>query len=271
MPGQALALRYALDYPIIGHISMEGDKSGWYRRNLLDQTLKDARRGDRTLVKNREKVLSQRVGPWSRSERAAPIVTGSGDQSPAGPLPPASAPANTGVGSLPPLSFSSTPAPGSSPVTVLFPEEVPPQRRGQLGDLIPDPPQWPGQARPLTALLAQSGGPAHWYFQEPLPAAVPPLWLPSWRSHPEEEPCIKKSPFSTGEATYEPRAPETMKIGDWWLNSALYGILPNRLYWLLGANVIDSAGEDEWYALVNVVGLTAPHWAQERGPARDED
>ncbi len=45
----------------------------------------------------------------------------------------------------------------------------------------------------------------------------------------------------------------TMELPDWWLEHRLYNILPNRLYFLLGAQVIDSEGEDAWYALFRAV------------------
>ena len=60
-----------------------------------------------------------------------------------------------------------------------------------------------------------------------------------------------------------PPAPRTMELVDWWLSAAMYRILPNRLYWLLGANVSDSEGEAEWYDLLDTLGLIAPHWSQE--------
>ena len=41
-----------------------------------------------------------------------------------------------------------------------------------------------------------------------------------------------------------------MHLLEWWLSEAMYYILPNRLYWMLGANEIDSDGEEEWYILV---------------------
>ena len=56
-----------------------------------------------------------------------------------------------------------------------------------------------------------------------------------------------------------------MALEDWWLSAALYGILPNRLYCFLGANVIGSVGEEEWYTLLDILGLVAPHWSQARG------
>ena len=40
-----------------------------------------------------------------------------------------------------------------------------------------------------------------------------------------------------------------ISLCDWWLIPGHYNILPNRLYLLLGADVIGSAGEDEWYSL----------------------
>ena len=55
-----------------------------------------------------------------------------------------------------------------------------------------------------------------------------------------------------------------MRLADWWLTQSLYYVLPNRLYWLLGANVIDSVGEAEWYDLLDALGLAPPHWSQLR-------
>ena len=40
-----------------------------------------------------------------------------------------------------------------------------------------------------------------------------------------------------------------MRLADWWLTPSWYYVLPNRLYWLLGADVIGSVGEAEWYDL----------------------
>ena len=55
-----------------------------------------------------------------------------------------------------------------------------------------------------------------------------------------------------------------MRLADWWLTQGWYYVLPNRLYWLLGANVIDSDGEAEWYDLLDTLGLAPPHWSQLR-------
>ena len=40
-----------------------------------------------------------------------------------------------------------------------------------------------------------------------------------------------------------------MHLHEWWAAEGFYYILPNRLYWLLGANYTDSLGEWEWYTL----------------------
>ena len=55
-----------------------------------------------------------------------------------------------------------------------------------------------------------------------------------------------------------------ISLCDWWLIPGHYGILPNRLYWLLGADVIGSAGEDEWYSLTAALRIVPPHWSQAR-------
>ena len=40
-----------------------------------------------------------------------------------------------------------------------------------------------------------------------------------------------------------------MQLDDWFQDPVLYYILPNRVYFFLGAEAIDSDGEDEWYEL----------------------
>ena len=106
-----------------------------------NHTLQKARLGDRVQERNRKAVLSQ----W---DAAGPIVSGSGGQPSVGPLPSASAPANSGIGS--PFPCATSPKPKEGPHSKLDPitEEVPPQRRGQLGDLIPDAPRRPDQGPP---------------------------------------------------------------------------------------------------------------------------
>ena len=59
---------------------------------------------------------------------------------------------------------------------------------------------------------------------------------------------------------------EALQLVDWWLSQSLYYVLPDRIYWFLGANVSDSRGKGEWYYLLTLLRLQAPHWAQERGP-----
>ena len=46
-----------------------------------------------------------------------------------------------------------------------------------------------------------------------------------------------------------------MSLRDWWLDYHLYYILPNRIYFFLGAEEIDSEGEDEWYNLIILLHL----------------
>ena len=59
---------------------------------------------------------------------------------------------------------------------------------------------------------------------------------------------------------------DDMHLVDWWLTTSLYYILPDRVYWYLGANASDSQGENEWYHLLTLLRLQAPHWAQGRSP-----
>ena len=37
-----------------------------------------------------------------------------------------------------------------------------------------------------------------------------------------------------------------LRLADWFADEVLYYILPNRMYFFLGAEVSDSQGEDEW-------------------------
>ena len=37
-----------------------------------------------------------------------------------------------------------------------------------------------------------------------------------------------------------------MEFREWFIDETLYYVMPNRVYYLLGANVSDSDGEDEW-------------------------
>ena len=62
-----------------------------------------------------------------------------------------------------------------------------------------------------------------------------------------------------------------IRLRDWWLIPGHYGILPNRLYWLLGADRIGSRGENEWYTLLSTLRLVAPHWTQDCGANGDTD
>ena len=65
-----------------------------------------------------------------------------------------------------------------------------------------------------------------------------------------------------------------MRLADWWLTSPLYYVLPNRLYWLLGANICGSTGEHCWHNLLEALDLQVPHWSQERNsgdPSEDSD
>ena len=64
---------------------------------------------------------------------------------------------------------------------------------------------------------------------------------------------------------------EALQLVDWWLSQSLYYVLPDRIYWFLGANVSDSRGEDEWDYLLTLLRLQAPHWAQRRGPRGNSD
>jgi hypothetical protein len=50
-----------------------------------------------------------------------------------------------------------------------------------------------------------------------------------------------------------------LQLVDWWLNRMLYDVLPNRIYFFLGANHAYSVGEGEWYALLNILRLRS-HW-----------
>ena len=40
-----------------------------------------------------------------------------------------------------------------------------------------------------------------------------------------------------------------MLLKDWFTSEHLYNILPNRVYYFLGAEVSDSEGEEEWDSL----------------------
>ena len=51
------------------------------------------------------------------------------------------------------------------------------------------------------------------------------------------------------------------ELPDWWMDSHLYYVLPNRIYFFLGAQVTDSEGEDEWYALCRAIYASA-QWRQ---------
>ena len=67
---------------------------------------------------------------------------------------------------------------------------------------------------------------------------------------------------------------DAMLLVDWWLGpgAPLYHhVLPDRIYWYLGANVSYSQGENEWYSLLSLLRLQAPHWTQERGPRGNSD
>ena len=55
--------------------------------------------------------------------------------------------------------------------------------------------------------------------------------------------------------------PRTMELVHWFTENHYYYILPNRIYYLLGAQVIDSKGEDEWYALCKAV-YESKRWRQ---------
>ena len=55
----------------------------------------------------------------------------------------------------------------------------------------------------------------------------------------------------------------SVHLQDWWSSEAMYYILPNRLYWLLGANTCWSVGEWEWYNLCYVVLGFEKHWTSE--------
>ena len=46
---------------------------------------------------------------------------------------------------------------------------------------------------------------------------------------------------------------EKMHMRDWWSSQALYYILPNRVYFFLGAQEIDSEGEYEWYMFLDLL------------------
>ena len=47
--------------------------------------------------------------------------------------------------------------------------------------------------------------------------------------------------------------PFKMRLADWWDSPRLYYILPNRIYYFLGAEVSDSSGEDDWYDLIDAL------------------
>ena len=40
---------------------------------------------------------------------------------------------------------------------------------------------------------------------------------------------------------------DEMHLRDWWSCQALYYLLPNKVYFFLGADEVDSKGECEWY------------------------
>ena len=44
-----------------------------------------------------------------------------------------------------------------------------------------------------------------------------------------------------------------MRLADWWDSPSLYYILPNRIYYFLGAEVSYSSGEDDWYDLIDAL------------------
>ena len=58
-----------------------------------------------------------------------------------------------------------------------------------------------------------------------------------------------------------PQVRAKMQLVDWWTDRELFHILPDRIYFFLGAGVSDSEGEAEWDKLVFVVlSLQAPRW-----------
>ena len=44
-----------------------------------------------------------------------------------------------------------------------------------------------------------------------------------------------------------------MLLKDWFTDQHLYYILLNEVYFYLGAEVMDSDGEDDWYALIQAL------------------
>ena len=56
----------------------------------------------------------------------------------------------------------------------------------------------------------------------------------------------------------------TMQLMDWWIDRHLYNILPNRVYFLLGAQISDSDGEFEWDMLHVIMNLPPLHWCSHR-------
>ena len=62
-----------------------------------------------------------------------------------------------------------------------------------------------------------------------------------------------------------------MRLADWWLTPSWYYVLPTRLYWFLGPNVVDSCGEAEGYNLLDTLGLFSRHWSQRRSRSPSSD
>lgn len=46
-----------------------------------------------------------------------------------------------------------------------------------------------------------------------------------------------------------------LHLRDFWRSQALYYILPNEIYFWLGAQVSDSEGESDWYSLCEALCL----------------
>ena len=68
-----------------------------------------------------------------------------------------------------------------------------------------------------------------------------------------------KDPDGKGGRISDGKSPPRMQLGDWWVLPGHYNLLPNRLYFFLGAKITGSRGENEWYSLIALLRLVPPH------------
>ena len=50
----------------------------------------------------------------------------------------------------------------------------------------------------------------------------------------------------------------SIQLRDFWSSQDLYYVLPNKVYFFLGAQIMDSEGESDWYSLCDAL-FTYPH------------